>query len=203
MHFGANHVGHHLLVQEMMPLLDAGVKFSGKATIVVVSSSAHHNSYSGGILPTLDDINDETKYIPHKAYAQSKLANLLFAQELAKRVKDKKILVNSVNVGAVNTTFSQYICEQLFAAPHCTRFYSSDTKKMDHAWSPRVAALTPIFAAMSKEIRDNDVTGKHFNPIAREAEPDAYALDTGLQKRLWEMTDDFIRTQTEPTFLAK
>lgn len=74
-------------------------KTSGVATIVSVSSNAHYSPYPEGILRSIEEMNDEKRFSNMEAYGQSKLANLLFAQELASRVKSDNILVNAVHPG--------------------------------------------------------------------------------------------------------
>ena len=82
-----------------MPQIEAGAASKGVATIVAVSSAAHYDSYPEGIRMSIAEMNDEDMYDRAKAYGQSKLANVLFAQELAKKTKNKNILVNSVHPG--------------------------------------------------------------------------------------------------------
>jgi NAD(P)-dependent dehydrogenase (short-subunit alcohol dehydrogenase family) len=74
--FGTNHLGHFALTGLLTPLLKA----ADAARVVTVSSGAHH---AGAI--RFEDLQWETGYRPWAAYAQSKLANLLFARELQRR----------------------------------------------------------------------------------------------------------------------
>ena len=96
---GVNHFGHFLLTQELLSLLKQTAKSAGVATVVSVSSNAHYSPYPEGILGSIEELNDEKRFKDMSAYGQSKLANVLFAQELADRVKDDNILVNSVHPG--------------------------------------------------------------------------------------------------------
>jgi NAD(P)-dependent dehydrogenase (short-subunit alcohol dehydrogenase family) len=77
---GTNHFGHHLLTSLLLPSLEAAAASAGVATVVAVSSAAHYDSYPEGILPSIAAMNNETAYDRGKAYGQSKLANVLFAQ---------------------------------------------------------------------------------------------------------------------------
>ena len=77
---GTNHFGHHLLTSLLFANLEAAAAKAGVATVVAVSSAAHYDSYPDGILPSIEAMNNETSYDRGKAYGQSKLANVLFAQ---------------------------------------------------------------------------------------------------------------------------
>lgn len=89
-HFGTNHLGHFLLTNLLLDLLKA----SAPSRIVVVSSFAH-------LIGTIKkhDLNSEKSYQKHLVYAQSKLANILFAREIAKRLKGTGVTANSVHPG--------------------------------------------------------------------------------------------------------
>lgn len=95
---GVNHMGHFLLTNLLLYLL----KQSSPSRIVVVSSVAHRI----GKLKK-DDLNSEQSYKEFSAYAQSKLANLLFVRALAKRLKGTGVTVNAVHPGAVKTEISK------------------------------------------------------------------------------------------------
>ena len=89
--FGVNHLGHFLLT---LLLLDKLKQSKSIARIINVSSGM----YSQGEI-NFDDINSEKSYDPFKAYSQSKLANVLFTRELAKRIKGTNIRVYAVHPG--------------------------------------------------------------------------------------------------------
>lgn len=90
MQIGTNHLGHFLLTNL---LLDT-IKASAPARIINVSSLAHT---FGKI--NCDDIQSEKSYARWTAYGQSKLANILFSRELAKRLKGTNVNVNSLHPG--------------------------------------------------------------------------------------------------------
>ncbi|XP_033360141.1 retinol dehydrogenase 13-like [Bombus vosnesenskii] len=98
--FGVNHIGHLLLTNLLLDTL----KDSAPSRIVNVSSSAHKR---GKI--KFDDLNNEKTYEPGEAYAQSKLANILFTKELANKLKGTGVTVNAVHPGIVRTEITRYM----------------------------------------------------------------------------------------------
>lgn len=97
---GVNHLGHFLLTNL---LLDA-LKKSDAGRIVIVSSLL----YIAGQIKT-KDFNSEKYYNRHLAYAQSKLANILFAKQLSKNLKSSNIVVNSCHPGVVKTELIRHL----------------------------------------------------------------------------------------------
>lgn len=97
---GVNHMGHFLLTNLLLDKL----KQSGPSRIVVVSSIAHTR---GDINVT--DLNSEKSYDEGKAYNQSKLANILFSNELAKRLKSSGVTVNALHPGIVDTELMRHM----------------------------------------------------------------------------------------------
>mmetsp|Transcript_11134 Transcript_11134/g.12754 ORF Transcript_11134/g.12754 Transcript_11134/m.12754 type:complete len:375 (+) Transcript_11134:169-1293(+) len=190
---GVNHFGHFLLTDLLIPKLEKAAKEHGVATVVPVTSAAHYDSYPIGIKPTIKEMNDESTYDRRFAYGQSKLANVLFAQELAERYKSKNILVNSVHPGGVDTELARHIVDdmdRLFGIDSISKFVKSILERL--MWTPEDASLTQIYAAVSDGIRKKKVTGKYFHPIARETVPDPHTRNKKMQKHLWKITEEFI-----------
>jgi NAD(P)-dependent dehydrogenase (short-subunit alcohol dehydrogenase family) len=93
--FFTNHVGHCILVTHLLDQL------SEDARVVVVSSRAHNTAPKHGI--EFDNLSGLRGYSPARAYGQSKLANILFAKELARRFETTARTANSVHPGVINT----------------------------------------------------------------------------------------------------
>lgn len=92
---GVNHLGHFLLTYELLPILEK----TPEARIINLSSDAH---FSADL--DLDDLHfKRRKYSGFKAYGSSRLATAFFTQELAERLKEKDITVNSLHPGHVDT----------------------------------------------------------------------------------------------------
>lgn len=95
-----NHVGHFILVTGLLDRL------TEDGRVVMVSSSAHHGSYREGI--RLDDFAAERGYRDWLAYGQSKLANILFARELARRLPAPQT-ANALHPGVIPTNLTRHI----------------------------------------------------------------------------------------------
>ena len=127
-------------------------------------------------------------------YGQSKLANVLFGQELAERVKGKNILVNAIHPGAVDTQLGRHIRD---AVATVSESLATAFQKFSggFSWHPRDAALTQLYAAVGPSLKAKKVTGMYYHPIARLTDPDAHAQgERGkkLRKHLWTLTEEFI-----------
>lgn len=100
MQFATNHLGHFLLTN----LILENVKAAGKARIINLASIAHKSTRE----LNLDDINyEKEEYGGWKSYSRSKYCNILFTNELAKRLKKDGITVNSVHPGGVRTEIAE------------------------------------------------------------------------------------------------
>ncbi|XP_050886207.1 short-chain dehydrogenase TIC 32, chloroplastic-like isoform X2 [Lathyrus oleraceus] len=107
--FATNHLGHFLLTHLLLDTMKKTAHESNKeGRIVNVSSEAHKFAYSEGI--RFDKINEQSSYNSWRAYGQSKLANILHANELAKRLKDDgvNIIANSLHPGAIVTNLYRH-----------------------------------------------------------------------------------------------
>ena len=99
--FFTNHVGHFLLVTGLLDqLADAG-------RVVVVSSEAHRQAPPETI--RFDDLGAEKSYSPWVAYGQSKIANILFAKELARRFEGTKKTANALHPGVIRTNLGRHM----------------------------------------------------------------------------------------------
>lgn len=98
--FGVNHLGHFLLTNLLLDLL----KHSSPSRVVNVSSLAHTR---GEI--KVADLNSEQNYDSGKAYSQSKLSNVLFTRELARRLQGTGVTVNALHPGIVHTELGRHM----------------------------------------------------------------------------------------------
>jgi len=185
-----NHVGHFYFTDLLLPLL----KKSGPSTIAVVSSVGHFQPDT--VPTTVATINDEKNYSPELWYNYSKLANVLYAQELASRLENEQVFVNSVHPGAVATELVRYALKDIedkwyfkYGIKHIYNIYKL------LVWQPREAALTQLYIAVSPDVVNKNIRGKYFHPIGYENPTNVAAKDLKLQKDLWKFTDDYINKQ--------
>ncbi|KAF9349197.1 hypothetical protein BGX26_012453 [Mortierella sp. AD094] len=180
--FAVNHMGHFVFT---MALLDR-IKESQPSRIVILSSSGHELVAPGGI--DFDTLNDETKTNSIQRYARSKLANILFAKALARRLENERVYVNAVHPGFVRTELARHSGATFGAVvEQVTGILSSIA-----AMKPEVGCLTQLYAATSTEIEESDVRGRYFIPIANEILPSGYARDEELQEKLWTFSEKLV-----------
>ena len=185
------------MTQELLPLVEAAANENGSATIVSVSSAAHYLSYRGGILPSLKAMNSKKGYSDEVAYAQSKLANVLFTIELSEKVKDKGIYVNSLHPGAVTTPVGINSVGNTFSLLPAQALQMLQDFVKSFSWMPEDAALTQVYLAVAEEVRDKKITGKYFHPVCRETKPDRYARNVELRKRLWQLSEEVVSSKLQ------
>lgn len=169
MTFALNHLNYFLLTNLLLDLILA----APSARIVNVSSQAHQ---SGAI--HFDDLEMKNRYNGWKAYAQSKLANVLFTYELARRLTGTRVAVNALHPGFVATHFGHNNGPIVRLGIRLTQAVSGKT--------PEEGARTSVYLASSPEV--DGITGKYFvNCQPRRSSPSSY--DSGLAQRLWEVSE--------------
>ena len=159
MTLAVNHLAHFLLTSLLLPLL----KKSASPRVVTVSSMVH----SGGRID-FDDMNCARNFNGYHAYANSKLANALFANELARR--EPQLTSNSLHPGVIGTKL----------------LHAAFSMRGD---SVAAGARTSVYLATSGEVAG--VSGKYFDncrPVAASAQ----AQDQQLAKRLWAWSEQAV-----------
>jgi retinol dehydrogenase 14 len=171
--FAVNHLGYFLLTNLLLDLLAR----SAPARIVSVASDAHRSG-------TLDfsDLGYERGYAILRAYSRSKLANVLFAAELARRLAGTGVTSNSLHPGAVATNIWSGAPD--WARPLIFLFLRPFLLSVEEG-AGRIVQL-----AASPELEG--VTGKYFDK-KRPVEPAPLARDEALAKRLWNVSAELVR----------
>jgi NAD(P)-dependent dehydrogenase (short-subunit alcohol dehydrogenase family) len=181
--FGVNHLGHFALTGLLMDRL-LGTPGS---RIVTVSSNAHRQ---GTI--NFDDLHWQRRYRPMGAYAQSKLANLLFTYELQRRLEGNgaTTMALAAHPGAARTDLMRH-------SPWLFRFVVSPRTRMLFSWliqDQDAGALPTLRAATDPDARGgdyygpngwNEFTGRH--PVRVSSTPHSH--DADLQRRLWQLSE--------------
>lgn len=169
MTFALNHLGYFLLTNLLLDVLID----SAPARIVNVSSDAHERAEIN-----FDDLQGEESYSGWEAYGQSKLANVLFTYELARRLEGTGVTVNALHPGFVKTKLGANNFGWLGAV----------LKKAINAVagiSPEEGAQTSVYLASSPEV--DGVTGKHFVKKRPQRSSEA-SYDEEAAQRLWEIS---------------
>ncbi|HDH03557.1 MAG TPA: SDR family oxidoreductase [Actinobacteria bacterium] len=168
--FAINHLGPFLLTN----LLLDRIKESAPSRVVTVSSVAH--KFGSGM--NFEDINSEQNYGGLRVYGRSKLANILFTRELARRLEGTDVTANSLHPGSVASNFGQN--NGGFLRP-LIRLMAPMMK------SPEKGAQTSIFLASSPEVQS--VSGAYF-VNCKEQTPGRAATDEADAKRLWDLSTE-------------
>ncbi len=163
-----NHLSGFLLTHLLLDHL----KKAPQGRVINVSSKGH---YKGFIY--FKDVNREKKYNGLAAYAQSKLANVMFTVELAERLKDTSVTANCLHPGVVKTSIGD----------------KNNASWVGLIWkigklfmiSEEDGAKTSIYLASSEKL--NDVSGKYFDN-KQVQEPNKYADDSNLREELWTLS---------------
>jgi NAD(P)-dependent dehydrogenase (short-subunit alcohol dehydrogenase family) len=183
MTFGVNHLGHFLLTDLLLERLRA----SAPARVVNVSSIGHRFTRA----LDFDDLQSEKHYAIQEAYTQSKLANILFTKELAKREATTGVTAYAVHPGSIRSGFGQ----------------DGDTSGVMGAGlrvfrltqpGPKLGALASINAAAQPGIEPR--TGGYFRrwwPLGgyrsvREGKPSRAASDPQAAHRLWTESEKLV-----------
>lgn len=166
--FAVNHLAHFLLTTLLLDRLRA----SAPARIVTVASEAHKL----GRLD-FDDLQNERRYQVMKVYGQSKLANILFTAELARRLAGSGVTANSLHPGAVATGLGTNNGAWARALIALLRPFFR---------TPDGGAATSIYLAASPDVAG--VSGRYF-ANRREKRPAAAARDPETARRLWEISE--------------
>jgi retinol dehydrogenase-12 len=167
--FAVNHLAYFLLTNLLLDRLRA----SAPARIVNVASDAHR--FAGGRL-RFDNLNAERSFRGMRIYGQSKLANILFTRELARRIAGSGVTVNCLHPGTVATRF----------ATNNAGFYRFGMRLIARfIRTPEKGAETVVHLASAPELAG--VTGRYFYDC-REKTPGRAARSDQDARRLWELS---------------
>lgn len=168
MTFAVNHLGHFLLTNLLLDSLRA----SASARVIVVSSGSHYRAQLN-----FEDLQNEIGYNGMKVYGHSKLANILFTYELARRLEGENITVNAVHPGFVSTNLGR---------DNGWLIHKFIRLAMLAGGSAEEGAEAYVYLATSREVAG--VTGKYFKQ--REAiKSSKSSYDQAAARQLWEASE--------------
>ena len=170
--FAVNHLGYFLLTA----LLEEKLRASAPARIVSVASDAHRSA-----VLDFDDLQCERNYSGWTAYCRSKLANVMFTYELARRLRGTSVTANAVHPGMVSTSFGAEdpSVVQRLVVPLVRPFMKA----------PRSGALTSIRVASAPDLEG--VSGLYFSR-SRPTASSKVSHDEAAAARLWLLSADLV-----------
>ncbi len=163
-----NHLAPFLLTHLLLPSLRAGAP----ARVVTLSSTTHQ-----GALIDFDDLQSQRDYDSAEVYAATKLMNVLFTYELARRCNGTGVTANCLHPGAIATRLlADYMRVPLVGGALARTFGAT----------PEQGADTVVYLAASPEVAE--VTGKYFSN-RRQTPSSPISYDEGTARRLWEVSE--------------
>ncbi len=176
MTFALNHISYFLLTHLLLDELKKTAQTQGEARIINVSSSAHTGARRG---VRLEGLRDASAFGSLRAYGESKLANVLFTYDLARRLEGTGVTVNAVHPGLVATGFGH----------NTSVFWRVLIKVLQRliARSPEKGAETLVYLASSPDVQG--ISGKYWQDKKQTASSDI-SHDLEQQRRLWEFSAD-------------
>ncbi len=171
--FLTNHIGHFILVTGLLEQLNED------ARVVMLSSDMHRRAPVEGI--QLDNLDGARGYSAWGNYGQSKLANLLFAKQLARRFAGSRRTANAVHPGVIVTNLQRHMSPVLAAG--MSLFGPLALKSIPQG------AATQVYAATSPQLAS--VSGQYLTHC-NIAEPRADANDPVLAQKLWDVSEQIV-----------
>ncbi|XP_059296609.1 short-chain dehydrogenase TIC 32 B, chloroplastic-like [Lycium ferocissimum] len=181
MQFATNHLGHFYLTKLLLDKMKETARATGiEGRIVNLSSVAHLICPPQGI--QFNNINEKKSYQDKVAYGQSKLANLLHANELSRRLQEEgaNITVNSVHPGLIMTNLMRHSAFLMRILRVFTCFLWKNVPQ---------GAATTCYVALHPSLKG--VTGRYFVDC-NEYKPSKLAQDEVLARNLWDFSNDLV-----------
>jgi NAD(P)-dependent dehydrogenase (short-subunit alcohol dehydrogenase family) len=173
MQFLTNHMGHFVLVNRLLErVIEARA-----GRVVMVSSLGHYTSVAGGI--NFNNLSGEKRYTPFTFYGQSKLANLLMSNELARKLEGSRATSNAIHPGIIMTPLMRNIGD---IRATLTGIFSWPVSR-----SVEQGAATQCYVAASPNLEG--VSG-HYFADCNPARMSAHGQNPELASRLWAVSEE-------------
>ena len=197
--FQSNYLGHFALTMALMPWLERAAHERGvRSRVVHLTSGAHRGAPPSGVPLSLSDVND-ARIGGYARYGISKLANLIFARELARR-HGQTVLSHAVHPGVVATDMLRVgnFRAMLGSTVGGLVWRLAQARNALFAYTPREAAASVLYAAAAPEL-DAEDNGLLIVPIATRWEPNhPTAMDAAAGDALWKFSQQLV-AQATPT----
>jgi len=207
--FATNHLGHFKLYLDLEDLITKSSQKYGTVTITHLSSNVHYDALE---IPTsVKGINNNSGY---SAYAQSKLANILFSNKISRRtsseekphtntdkiprkISERKILSNAVHPGFVASNFSIEDLTKGVGNPWLVFLLDFFFVKLKSvvAWSAEEASHGVMVVAVSRKIVEGKCSGKYFHPINVELQPSPLAIPEENGDKFWKLSLELLHSK--------
>jgi retinol dehydrogenase 12 len=178
MTWALNHLNYFLLTDWLLDV----IKASAPARIVNVSSGAH----TGAKRINFEDVEFKSGYSGWPAYSHSKLANVMFTYELARRLDGTPVTANALHPGFVATGFGHNNGGLMRTGMNVIQKIA--------AKRPEQGAATSVYLASSPEVEG--LTGKYFSD-KKETRSSAASYDLDAQKQLWILSEQMVRARVQ------
>ena len=172
MTFALNHLSYFLLTDLLLDTIKASVP----SRIINVSSDAHK-----GAKINFDDIQGKKKYGAMRAYGQSKLANILFTYELARKLEGSGVTSNALHPGFVASSFGSNMSGAFRLILRFLQLFAMSSEK---------GAETSIYLATSPDVAN--INGKYFVK-KKEVRTSVESYDKNVGEKLWEVSEELTK----------
>jgi len=174
--FAGNHLGPFLLTNRLTPLLRRAAASAPKGGVRIINTSSDASEMIPGL--DFDDLQAFDNARPGLTYCRGKLANVLHARGLARRLADAGVVVHAVHPGTIASNFASHADAQ--AQAHMATL---------NAMSSQEGAVALVWLATSDEA--GETTGGYFHQRTPHA-PNPVALDDAYVERLWEASETLV-----------
>jgi len=186
MQFGTNVLGHFYLTKLLLPVLTATAQKCSPGTVRVVNvSSIGHYVGAPEVIQwsTLasgnDSVGPRTKLGSARLYGQSKMGNILFSNELARRYGGEGVVSISLHPGSIDTDLARYSGSLVQRIGRIVTY------------SVSYGAITSLYAGTAPDA--GELNGKYLTAWARRTLPNKKALNSELEKKLWEWCEEQVK----------
>lgn len=174
--FAGNHLGPFLLTDRLLPLLRRAAADAPRGGVRIINTSSDASEMIPGL--PWDDLEMHDGYVPGRAYCNGKLANVLFARGLAKRLADDGIVAHAVHPGSIASNFASHADER-------TQAYMATLTLV----TPEKGAEALVWLATADE--PGRSSGGYYHQQELHA-PNPIAEDEAAVERLWSESEKLV-----------